>query len=87
MSMGRGAIVKVARKHKMNVGSSAELELVSIANVLSAMMWCKYFIEAQGYTLDNNVLYRDNISTILLAKSGRMSAGKVIDTFMTYFPY
>ena len=87
MSMGRGAVVNEARKHKMNVGSSTELELVSIANVLSAMMWCKYFIEAQGYTLDKTVLYQDNISTILLKKSGRMSAGKVIDTFMTYFPY
>ena len=40
------------------------------------MMWCKYFMEAQGYTVDSNVLYQDNKSTILLAKNGRMSAGK-----------
>ena len=40
------------------------------------MMWCKYFLEAQGYTVDSNVLYQDNKSTILLAKNGRMSAGK-----------
>ena len=39
-------------------------------------MWCKYFTEAQGYTIDNNILYQDNKSTILLAKNGRMSAGK-----------
>ena len=39
-------------------------------------MWCKYFMEAQGYTIDNNLLYQDNKSTILLAKNGRMSAGK-----------
>jgi hypothetical protein len=64
MSMGRGAIVNVSRKHKLNIGSSTESELVSIADVLGAMMWCKYFMEAQGYTIDNNLLYQDNKSTI-----------------------
>ena len=39
-------------------------------------MWCKYFMEAQGYAIENNALYQDNKSTILLAKNGRMSAGK-----------
>ena len=76
MSMGRGAIVNVSRRHKLNVGSSTESELVSVADVLGVMIWCKYFMEAQGYTIDNNLLYQDNKSTILLAKNGRMSAGK-----------
>ena len=75
MSMGKGAIVNVSRTHKLNVGSSTETNLVSIADVLGVMMWCKYFMEAQGYTIDNNLLYRDNKSTILLAENGRMSAG------------
>ena len=35
-----------------------------------------YFVEAQGYTIDTNLLYQDNKSTIILAKNGRMSAGK-----------
>ena len=76
MSMGKGAMVNISRKHKLNVGSSTESELVSIADVLGMMMWCKYFMEAQGYTIENNILYQDNKSTILLAKNGRMSAGK-----------
>ena len=76
MSMGRGAIVHVSRKHKLTVGSFTESELVSIADVLGVMMWCKYFMEAQDYTIDNNLLYQDNKSTSLLAKNGRMSAGK-----------
>ena len=33
-------------------------------------------MEAQGYTIESNVLYQDNKSTILLAKNGRMSDGK-----------
>ena len=76
MSMGKGSTANVLRKHKLNTGSLTEAELVSIADVLGMMMWCKYFMEAQGYTIENNILYQDNKSTILLAKNGRMSAGK-----------
>ena len=76
MSMGKGALLSISRKHKLNVASSTEAELVSIADVLGLMMWTKYFMEAQGYTIETNVLYQDNKSTILLAKNGRMSAGK-----------
>ena len=40
------------------------------------MMWCKYFMEAKGYAIENHILYQDNKSTILLENNGRMSAGK-----------
>ena len=53
MSMGKGAIVNVSRRHNLNVGSSTESELVSTADVLGVMIWCKYFMEAQGYTVDS----------------------------------
>merc|ERR1712194_89216 len=76
MSMGKWAMVNISRKHKLNVGSSTEYGMVSIADVLGMMMWYKYFMEAQGYTIENNILYPDTRSTILLAKNGRMSAGK-----------
>ena len=39
-------------------------------------MWSKYVIEAQGYTIEHNVLYQDNKSKILLAKNDHMLAGK-----------
>ena len=38
MSMGKDAIVNVSRRHKLNVGSSTESELVSIAEVLGVMI-------------------------------------------------
>ena len=76
MSMGKGYIVNILRKHKMNVASSTESELVSIADVLGMIMWCKYFMRAQCYTIENNILYQDKKSTILLAKNRSMSAGK-----------
>ena len=76
MAMGKGVIVNITKKHKMNVASSTESELVSLANVLGMIVWCKYFMAAQGYTIESNLLYQDNKSTILLAKNRKMSAGK-----------
>ena len=84
MSMGKGDIVNISRKHKMNVASSTESELVSIADVLGMIMWCKYLMESQGYTVEI-FLYQDNKSTILLAKNGRMSAGKNIKPITNRF--
>ena len=69
----------------MNVASATESELVSISYVLVIIMWCKYFMEAQGYTFENTILYQDNKSTILLAKNGRMLDGKNIKHIKNIF--
>ena len=76
MSMDEGAIVNVSRRHMLNVRSSTESDLVSIADVLGVVIWHKYFMEAQGYTSDNSLLYQDNKFAVLLAKNVCMSAGK-----------
>ena len=41
VSIGKGAIVNILIKYKMNVASFTESELVSIADVLGMIMWCK----------------------------------------------
>ena len=74
--MEKGAFVNISRKNKMDVASSTKSEMVSIVDVLGMIMCCKYFMEVQGYTIENNILYQDNNSTILLAKNGRISDGK-----------
>ena len=38
MSMGKGAIINVSRRRKLNVGSSTESELVSISDVLGVII-------------------------------------------------
>ena len=68
MSMEKGVIVTVSRKQKLNVANSTELEFVSIADVLGVMMWCKYFMETQGYMIKNNLLCQNNKSTYCLPK-------------------
>ena len=44
MSIGNGTLVNIARKHKLNTGSSTEVKLVNIEDVLGMMVWCKYFM-------------------------------------------
>ena len=39
------------------------------------ILWSKLFMEAQGYPIDNNVLYQDNKSTLLLLENGKRSSG------------
>jgi hypothetical protein len=74
MSMGKGAILSSSKKQKMNTKSSTESELVGIDDCISKILWGKYFIESLGYTVEHNILFQDNKSTILLAKNGRLSS-------------
>ena len=76
MSMGKGKMVNICRKGKLNAVSLTESELVSVPDALGTIMWYKYIMEAQRYTIENNILYQDNKLTILVAKKSRISAGK-----------
>ena len=76
MSLGKGSHMSSSRGQKKNTGSSTETELVGVDDVLAKILWGKYFIENQGYTVEHNIMLQDNKSTILLAKNGTFSSGK-----------
>jgi len=40
------------------------------------IMWTRYFLEAQGYSCDDCIVFQDNESTILLATNGRASSSR-----------
>ena len=40
------------------------------------MLWTKYFLESQGYDVDENIMYQDNLSAMLLEKNGKKSSTK-----------
>ena len=44
----------------------------ALLHVLGMILWCKYFVEAQDYTIESNLLHQDNKSKILLEENGRM---------------
>ena len=76
MTMGNGAIQSMSRKQKLNTRSSTEAELIGVDDAMTMVLWTKFFLEAQGYDVEENVVYQDNKSAILLEKNGRKSAGK-----------
>ena len=57
MYIGKSYILSLSIKQKMNTASSTEAELVGIADALGLIMWVKYFMEAQGYIIDSNILF------------------------------
>ena len=76
MTMGRGAITNVSAKQKINTRSSTEAEVVAVDDMMGPMLWTRYFLQAQGYEVRDNVLLQDNQSAIRLETNGRSSAGK-----------
>ena len=76
LTFGKGSLQLVSTKQKINTRSSTEAELVSNDDVIAKGLWTRRFLEAQGYTVHENLIYRDNQSSIKLEVNGRASAGK-----------
>jgi hypothetical protein len=76
MTMGSGAMLAKSSKQKLNSRSSTEAELIGVDDAITMILWTKLFMEAQGYVVEENIIYQDNKSSILLEKNGRKSAGK-----------
>jgi hypothetical protein len=66
MSLGKGVIYGTSKRQKLNTKSSTELELVGTDDVMPQILWTLYFLKAQGYEINDNVLNQDNKSSILL---------------------
>jgi hypothetical protein len=77
MSMGKGSVYSRSTRQKLNTKSLTEAELVGVDDVMPQVLWTKYFLEAQGYKIDDSKIYQDNQSTILLAKDGSGSSSKL----------
>jgi hypothetical protein len=76
MTLGKGAIQTISTKQKINSRSSTEAELVSIDDIIAKVIWTRSFLEAQGYHVKENVIYRDNQSSMKLEINGKQSSGK-----------
>jgi hypothetical protein len=76
MTMGRGAMYATSSKQKLATRSSTEGELVGVNDAMPQILWTRYFMEAQGYPIDESIVYQDNQSAMLLEKNGRASSSK-----------
>ena len=75
-SIGKGHYYSTSTKQKLNTRSSTESELVAVDDLMPMILWTRLFMEAQGYKVEDNIIFQDNKSTLLLAENGKASSGK-----------
>jgi len=75
-TLGKGAFSALSTKQKTNSRSSTEAELIGLDNVISKILWQKRFIEKQGFTLDGNIIFRNNTSSMKLEQNGHASTSE-----------
>jgi hypothetical protein len=76
MTMGKGAACSSSNKMKCNTQSSTETELISLQDKLPDVISTRYFVECQGYEIDEYVIFQDNMSALSLEKNGRILSSK-----------
>ena len=74
--MGHGFPIAGFTKQKLNSRSSTEIEISGVDNFMPAIFWEKYFLDAQSYNVQDNCLYQDNKSYIILENNGKSSSRK-----------
>ena len=75
MTLGKGMVCAFSNKQKVNSRSSTEVELIAIDDKVSKVMWMKQFIEHQGFVVNLNVIYQDNMSCLRLETNNMESTG------------
>jgi hypothetical protein len=76
LTMGRGYPIVCSTKQKLNTRSSTERELMGVDDMMPSILWMRYFLKAQGYKVNDNVIFQDNKSTMLLERNGKASSSR-----------
>ena len=79
MSMGKygcRSIIGISKKQKLNTKRLTEAELIGADYAIPQMIRTRYFLEAQGHGIDDNIFYQESISATLLEKNRNKSSTK-----------
>ena len=71
MSIGSGAITSSSRNQNINGRSSTDNKLILVNDIMGPVLWALYFIQGQGYTVERNIMFQDNQSTMRLMLNGK----------------
>ncbi len=86
--MGQGRPIVSSTKHKINTQSSTESEIMGVNDMMSSILWSHYFFNHRGYVVQDNIIFQDNRSTMLLERNGKALSGKTYKTYQrTIFLY
>ena len=64
------------RNQKLNTNSSTYAKLVGVEDVLTQVLWTRYFLKYQGCEVRDNIIYQDNQIAIKLEDNGIQSSIK-----------
>ena len=73
ISLVTGTMHQKSSVQKLNVKSSTEAEIVGTSEYMPYNVWFNHFMEAQGYKIEDNILFQDNQSAIRMENNGRWS--------------
>lgn len=76
LTMGRGFPIVSSTKQKLNTRSSTESKLVGVDDMMLSILWTQYFLKAQGFKVNDNIIFQDNKSMMLLERNGKASSSK-----------
>ena len=86
LTMGRGVLLLMSLKQKINTKISTEAELMGVDNAMNFVVWSKLFLDWQMQHHNNrmkskclgktNILLQDNTSAIQLERYGKRSSTK-----------
>jgi hypothetical protein len=76
ITLGRGFSFVTSTKKKLNTRSSTETEIFSVYDCMPIICWTRYSLFEQGFTVEENILFQDNKSAILLEQNGKASSSK-----------
>ncbi len=76
MSLGKGAAISFSNKQKINPKSTNKPELFGANQAFSPILHTGYFIEIQGYSVKQNLLFQDNQSMMCLEVNESLSSSK-----------
>ncbi len=77
LTMGRGFPIVSSTKHKINMQSSIESELVGVDDMMSLTIWTSYFLKDQGYKVSDNIIFQDNKTQCYLEGMVRHQVGSI----------
>jgi histone deacetylase 1/2 len=85
VTLGKGPIMAKSVKQKINTKSSTEAELVGLSDSVSLVIWCRNFLESQGYKMPPASVFQDNLSTIAMVKNGKHTSDRTRHVNIRFF--
>ena len=67
---GGGGVEPWQRRDYRNFDTTKANNPVAVDDCMSLILWTRYFLEAQGYGVDDVIIYQDNKSAIILEQNG-----------------